>query len=350
MAVGKTIIVLTLCFNNGSNMIERALEVLIRFANNSDCTVKLADVELEHKLIHLSDFSLHSDDIYQYKKERELGLSYLASTGLTRFFKALNVSDNNVGYLIVKIFKYSSALSNHQPNYNSVPKHLIWFLNKDIGYYICFVFSIIVSILLISLDYNLFWYDFLLTISFSYIFVDRMNKYAYRIKCEVDEENKKIDEEISIIVQEYNELLKINFTYEELKYISKEIHSNRFFRNFSYVKMDDFIDFSTSVDLLDRANRTIRKANARISELKVNLSNKEFLISNLQDEISKLNSGNYNKYNEESPYEILGVKFGETDKSIIKLNYKKLSNIYHYDRSGSNAMMKKINLAYDKIK
>ncbi|WP_415846817.1 J domain-containing protein, partial [Vibrio neonatus] len=51
-----------------------------------------------------------------------------------------------------------------------------------------------------------------------------------------------------------------------------------------------------------------------------------------------------------SPYEILGLKFGETNKKLIKSNYIKLSNIYHFDRSGSNEMMKKINIAYDKLK
>lgn len=331
-------------------MIERAIEVLIRFASNNDPKVKLADVELENKYIHMDDFLLHSDSITQYKRERQVSLNYLSSHGLTRFFNSLDTRNVDISILAGKIKKYSLLISNHNPIYATVPKYLSNFMSKNVGYYIYFIFAIIASFFVSSSGYILFWYNYLLTIMFGYIFVENMHRHALRVKADVDQKNKELDEEVSNFVQEYNDLLSAYFKYEELKFISDELCSNRFIRHFSYVNFVDFINTSSSDGLLDRANETIRKANARISELKIDLSSKESTIRNLHDQISKLNSRSYSSSKEECPYEVLGLKLGETDKEKIKSNYKKLSNIYHFDRSGSNTMMKKVNAAYDSIK
>ncbi len=331
-------------------MIERAIEVLIRFASKNDSKVKLADVELENKYIHGGDFLLHSNSMEQYKKERELVLNYLSSHGLTRFFNSLDTRNVDISLLAGKIKKYSLLISNHNPNYATVPKYSSYFMSKNVGYYIYFIFAVIASIFVSSSGYILFWYNYLLTIMFGYIFVEKMHKHALRVKADVELRNIELDLEVATVVRDYNDLLSVDFKYEELKFVSEELCSNRFIRHFSYVNFGEFINTSSSDGLLDRANETIRKANTRISELKIDLSSKESTIRNLQDEISKLNSRSYSSSKEECPYEVLGLKLGETDKEKTKSNYKKLSNIYHFDRSGSNTMMKKVNAAYDSIK
>ncbi|VEL95957.1 DnaJ-like protein [Alteromonas sp. 76-1] len=83
--------------------------------------------------------------------------------------------------------------------------------------------------------------------------------------------------------------------------------------------------------LLDEANTTIRKANIRIEKLK----------KELNQALSKEPS-----FNDLSAYDLMGI-YPNCEIDVLKQNYKKLSLIYHPDRSKSHVMMKIINKAYE---
>lgn len=124
------------------------------------------------------------------------------------------------------------------------------------------------------------------------------------------------------------------------------------------------------VNKLDTANATIKKANERIYQLKTvsdqkaNSEEKTLVLekkietlsrsvqklkkenSNLTININNIKKSNFNI----TPYSLLGVSPSKFDFSRAKSNYKKLSQIYHPDKSGSQEMMKKLNDAYDQLK
>ena len=81
--------------------------------------------------------------------------------------------------------------------------------------------------------------------------------------------------------------------------------------------------------LLDEANATIRKANARITELKSGKSNQS--LPSMND------------------YTILGAN-SDTSKAELKKKYKVLSSVYHPDKAGNGVMMQRINDAYARLK
>jgi septal ring factor EnvC (AmiA/AmiB activator) len=121
-------------------------------------------------------------------------------------------------------------------------------------------------------------------------------------------------------------------------------------------------------DKLDTANTTINKANERIHQLKVLLDQKanseksklvlEKRIESLSQNIQKLSKENSKlkldiknvEVNDINAYLLLGVNVSNFDITKAKSNYKKLSQIYHPDKSGSQEMMKKLNEAYDRLK
>lgn len=121
---------------------------------------------------------------------------------------------------------------------------------------------------------------------------------------------------------------------------------------------------------LEKANVTIKRANERVCQLKVllneNISSKgeatvlKNKVEALSEHLQKLNKENeqlkadiLNKKGSNlniSAYLLLGVSASNFDFSRAKLNYKKLSQIYHPDKSGSQEMMKKLNEAYSNIR
>lgn len=94
---------------------------------------------------------------------------------------------------------------------------------------------------------------------------------------------------------------------------------------------------------LSKANNIIRTANCRINDLKFDL----LMDSNTSG--ANPNAGKKNKVHERDPYEVLGLKSGASQEEIRK-NYKRLSSVFHPDRSGNNQAMQKINDAYNKLK
>lgn len=175
--------------------------------------------------------------------------------------------------------------------------------------------------------------------------IQGQENYISSLKKQIKDE--KIDDNDSILLQ------KANNKIANLKYLI-ENQDKRIFHLVNQLKKEKatFNNDDNRFELLKKANNTIRSANIRISDLKSTIRNLEVDISSLRTELKdeRSKSGNGKEFDKFSPYEILGLKYGERDKKVIKVNYKKLSNIYHFDKSGSNEIMKKINYAYDKLK
>ncbi|MUK51492.1 J domain-containing protein [Aliivibrio fischeri] len=101
--------------------------------------------------------------------------------------------------------------------------------------------------------------------------------------------------------------------------------------------------------LLDKANETIRNANSRINDLKLQLRDAE-------QQIEKLNQVNYSLTNQlrESACnltdrDILGYEC-LPDSNELRKRYKSLASIHHPDKGGSKIMMQRINDSYEKLK
>lgn len=94
---------------------------------------------------------------------------------------------------------------------------------------------------------------------------------------------------------------------------------------------------------LSKANNIIRAANCRIQDLKFDL----LMDSNTSG--ANPNAGKKNNVQERDAYEVLGLKPGASQEEIRK-NYKRLSSVFHPDRSGNNQAMQEINNAYNKLK
>ncbi|MBV7299679.1 J domain-containing protein [Enterovibrio paralichthyis] len=141
-----------------------------------------------------------------------------------------------------------------------------------------------------------------------------------------------------------NEKLVFKSEFEETYHPDKELNDSQWNKEEKLINM------------LDKANLTIRSANIRInqlkesnsllSSLKFDFEQRNLTIKNLRKEIESLKNQNSIT---NCPHTMLGVKKCAT-KTEIKANYFKLSNIYHPDRSGDNTLMKEINAAYNKIK
>lgn len=117
-----------------------------------------------------------------------------------------------------------------------------------------------------------------------------------------------------------------------------------------YLEPDDAqVGKKNDSSLLDKANETIRNANSRISDLKLQLRDAE-------RQIEKLTQANYSLTSQllESgcvltERDILGYEFLPSSQELRK-RYKCLASIYHPDKGGSKTMMQRINNSYDKLK
>ncbi|TQP09412.1 J domain-containing protein [Vibrio cholerae] len=104
-----------------------------------------------------------------------------------------------------------------------------------------------------------------------------------------------------------------------------------------------------SDSLLDRANETIRKANARINELKLQLKAAELTISGLYEANQELNNRLQELSCSLSDKDILG--FDQLPSGYeLKKRYKSLAAIHHPDKGGSKHMMQRINESYENLK
>ncbi|ENM5780183.1 DnaJ domain-containing protein [Vibrio mimicus] len=104
-----------------------------------------------------------------------------------------------------------------------------------------------------------------------------------------------------------------------------------------------------SDSLLDRANETIRKANARINELKLQLKAAELTISELYEANQELNNRLQELSCSLSDKDILG--FDQLPSGYeLKKRYKSLASIHHPDKGGSKHMMQRINESYENLK
>ncbi|MGF1693914.1 DnaJ domain-containing protein [Photobacterium kagoshimensis] len=335
--------------------------------------------------------------------------------GLYKFIHSLKLNNNktdidNVSRTIISNLK---SIHNHIKHNEKQSKLVDFFIKKDKAYATYIIISLLLIIITKLNGYTLFWYNYLLTIMFGYIVVEKINVQCLKKQQEYDNTENDQIREYNAVVNKTNTLTTQNYSYDELKKISECLFSNEFNSLFSYFKLNPHKDNSTSKEALNKANETIRSANKRIAELKAELSSKttnrthynssseslakanetireaNLRINNLKKELEEAKEDSsatrwmelYNKKvaeliekedeNENLKNTIKDLELSNLDKnepidfelgyydifglkpdttnSSVKNRYKQLSHIYHPDKCGSNIMMQRINVAYKKL-
>ncbi|NOI58989.1 J domain-containing protein [Vibrio coralliilyticus] len=106
---------------------------------------------------------------------------------------------------------------------------------------------------------------------------------------------------------------------------------------------------SREAELLDKANETIRKANARIHELKQQRDKAERSASELKIQNQVLQGRLMSAACSLSDKDILGYESLPSGPELRK-RYKNLAAIHHPDKGGSKTMMQRLNDSYEKLK
>jgi len=101
--------------------------------------------------------------------------------------------------------------------------------------------------------------------------------------------------------------------------------------------------------LLEKANDTIRKANNRIHELKVQLSSVSAELEELKFINGQLRDKLVNEHCTLTDMDILGYQI-MPESSDLKKRYRNLAAIHHPDKGGSNVMMQRLNESYENLK
>lgn len=104
---------------------------------------------------------------------------------------------------------------------------------------------------------------------------------------------------------------------------------------------------------IESASENNSKLETELLALKNKITSLTVTVQDLSKENAKLKfdlKNDVNNYLNKKPYIILGVASSDFEFSQVKSNYKKLSQIYHPDKSGSHEMMQALNNAYDKLK
>ncbi|EME0903927.1 DnaJ domain-containing protein [Vibrio parahaemolyticus] len=121
----------------------------------------------------------------------------------------------------------------------------------------------------------------------------------------------------------------------------------------------DWIRAKNSVIAVEKWQQTQREEVARLQHKNRELQETIDALEKEIEQLEKLSrnsprSTRSNGLNDFSPYAILGVPEGCSDLQLIKKNYKRLSHIFHGDKSQSSEtsddMMKLINSAYEILK
>ncbi|WP_185015753.1 J domain-containing protein [Vibrio crassostreae] len=329
----------------------------------------LVDIELKNGCFNTDSLDPLIVDESDYKAQRAKAEHFLENHNILNFFRTIDLKGVNKETAIDALLYELHQISSDQKAINPLSKWVTFLTNKT-NTILAYLLVAGLSILVVkSNGYILFWYNYVMTLMFGYIAIEQAYKYA---KKQVDGYDRYVSEQN--LLNEKNtrtitSLTNKKFDYLTLRAIAVTLLGPEFKRRFGYVKFSDTSSLN-KVDsyLLDKANDTIKSANKRISQLKFdNLKIEENFekltieknstlklnaelnveINRLKQDIHELKESSASK--NACPYETLGARKGERDIKVIKANYKRLSNIYHYDRTGSNTIMKQINVAYDQL-